>query len=68
MPTCAHKKEINTTFGVTPDCTHHQTEDDQLAYPQMNQVLRCVLKQKKERQTELKNADHAAAIQSHRRS
>lgn len=63
MQTHTQKKEkknrINTTFGVTPDCRHHQTEDDQLAYPQMNQVLRYVLQEKNtDRQTELKNGDH----------
>ena len=42
-----HTKRESTIFGVTPDCKHHQTEDGQLAYPQMNQVLRCVLQEKK---------------------
>lgn len=46
--------KINTTFGVTPDYRHHQTEDDQSAYSQMYQVLRCVLQEKKETQMELK--------------
>lgn len=46
--------KINTTFGVTPDYRHHQTEDDQSAYSQMYQALRCVLQGKKETQTELK--------------